>query len=82
MFFQKYKELAGEIFDMSVIAVSSTEVDMLAVSIRIEGSSLVARPRFEGNARTAFKYSFCTSTAYVVQLANGLLAGSEKALWY
>ena len=30
---------------MSVIAVSSTEVDMLAVSIRIEGMSLVARPR-------------------------------------
>ncbi len=32
-------------FLTSVIAVSSTEVDMLAVSIRIEGSSLVARPR-------------------------------------
>ena len=39
------EELAGGIFDMSVIAVSSTEVDMLAVSVRIEGMSLVARPR-------------------------------------
>ena len=44
-FFRSIKELAGGIFDMSVIAVSSTEVDMLAVAIRTEGMSLVARPR-------------------------------------